>query len=140
MAKLGIGTAIIVLAATILSFSPAQTEVDTLERGRYLVEEVARCGWCHSPRNARGELDADRWLHGAPIWFKPTQRVQNWAYSAPPMAGLPGVTPDQVIKVLTTGRATDGRPLRRPMRPYKMKRADAEAIVTYLKSLRPPIR
>jgi mono/diheme cytochrome c family protein len=29
-----------------------------IERGRYLVEEVAKCAECHTPRNARGELDS----------------------------------------------------------------------------------
>jgi len=140
MAKLGICAIIITLVSTMLSFAPAQSEADALVRGGYLVEEVARCGWCHSPRDGRGELDSTKWLQGAPVWFQPSQRVQNWAYSAPPLAGLPGFTPEQVIKVLTTGRASDGRALRRPMRPYKMKRTDAEAIVAYLKSLRPPIR
>jgi mono/diheme cytochrome c family protein len=140
MAKLGIWAVILVIVSTTLSFSPARSEADALERGRYLVEEVAQCGWCHSPRDERGELDATKWLEGAPVWFQPSQRVPNWAYSAPPLAGLPSFTPEQVIKVLTTGRARDGRPLRRPMRPYRMKRADAEAIVAYLKSLPAPIR
>lgn len=35
-------------------------------RGRYLVEALAHCGECHTPRNALGALDRDRWLFGAP--------------------------------------------------------------------------
>lgn len=36
------------------------------ERGRYLVEALAHCGECHSPRDALGGLDRSRWLAGAP--------------------------------------------------------------------------
>lgn len=35
-------------------------------RGRYLVEALGHCGECHTPRNAAGGLDRDRWLAGAP--------------------------------------------------------------------------
>ncbi len=33
-------------------------------RGAYLVEALARCGECHTPRNALGALDRDLWLAG----------------------------------------------------------------------------
>lgn len=42
-------------------------EVDAeLERGRYLVETLAHCAECHTPRNALGGLDTSRWMGGAP--------------------------------------------------------------------------
>lgn len=37
-----------------------------LERGRYLVEALAHCGECHTPRNPLGALDTGRWMAGAP--------------------------------------------------------------------------
>ena len=37
-----------------------------LERGRYLVEALAHCGECHTPRTALGGLDRARWMAGAP--------------------------------------------------------------------------
>jgi len=37
-----------------------------LERGRYLVEALAHCAECHTPRNAVGALDTARWMGGAP--------------------------------------------------------------------------
>ena len=40
------------------------TEAET--RGRYLSEALAHCAECHTPRNALGALDHDRWLMGAP--------------------------------------------------------------------------
>ncbi|MBT0956954.1 cytochrome c [Alphaproteobacteria bacterium KMM 3653] len=35
------------------------------ERGRYLVEGLAHCGECHTPRNALGGLQRGQWLGGA---------------------------------------------------------------------------
>ncbi len=37
-----------------------------LERGRYLVEALAHCGECHTPRNALGGFESGQWLAGAP--------------------------------------------------------------------------
>ena len=36
------------------------------EHGRYLVEALAHCGECHTPRNALGGLRHDAWFAGAP--------------------------------------------------------------------------
>ena len=35
-------------------------------RGREIVEALAHCGECHTPRNALGGMDSARWLAGAP--------------------------------------------------------------------------
>ena len=35
-------------------------------RGRHIVEALAHCGECHTPRDALGGLDRARWLKGAP--------------------------------------------------------------------------
>lgn len=36
-----------------------------VERGRYLVEALAHCGECHTPRNALGGLATSEWMGGA---------------------------------------------------------------------------
>ena len=61
-------------------------EASQIERGRYLVEEVAKCAECHPPRNAQGELDGHAWLEGAPIWIMPVKPIPNWADRAPALA------------------------------------------------------
>lgn len=43
---------------------PNMTEEDL--KGRYLVEALAHCGECHTPRNALGAMDTSKWLGGAP--------------------------------------------------------------------------
>ena len=106
-----------------------------IERGRYLVEEVAKCPECHTPRKPNGELDAAAWLRGAPIWIKPIAAIPNWADNAPALAGLPSFTEAQAEKVLEEGTGPNGEDLRPPMHIYHMAPADARAIVAYLKSL-----
>ena len=146
----GYGLAAIVLAAGIsatvlmaranrsIAFAQANTgagEKGDLERGRYLVEEVAKCGECHTPRDGRGELRANAWLRGAPIWIKPVAPISNWADHAPPLAGFPSFTEEQGERILEKGTGPEGEELRPPMHIYHMNHADAKAIIAYLKSL-----
>lgn len=120
----------------IAAFQGAGSKSEQIERGRYLVEEVGQCGECHTPRDARGELLRSKWLAGAPVWFQPIHPVSNWAYAAPPIAGLGSLTKDQALQVLEKGLGPQGNPVRQPMHRYHMAAADAEAIVAYLQSLR----
>lgn len=114
--------------------SPApQGDVD---RGRYLVEQVAMCGECHTPRDSDGNIDRSRWLAGATIWIKPVHNMNNWAEWAPRLAGLPSFTDDQAEQVLEKGIGPNGAPIRPPMHIYHMSHADAIAIIAYLRSLR----
>lgn len=39
---------------------------DARARGRYLVEALAHCGECHTPRDRIGRLEHGNWLQGAP--------------------------------------------------------------------------
>lgn len=115
----------------------ASTEAGDVERGRYLVEEVAKCPECHTPRDARGNLDAHAWLQGAPIWIRPVQPIPDWADHVPPLAGLPSYTDEQMERVLEKGVGPEGEALRPPMHIYHMNASDAKAIIAYLKSLPP---
>jgi mono/diheme cytochrome c family protein len=38
----------------------------TEDRGRYIVEAMAHCGECHTPRNVLGGMETASWLAGAP--------------------------------------------------------------------------
>jgi len=114
---------------------PGPASKAEVERGRYLVEQVAKCPECHTPRKPNGELDAAAWLRGAPIWIKPVAAIPNWADHAPALAGLPSLTEAQAEKVLEDGTGPNGEDLRPPMQIYHMAPADARAIVAYLKSL-----
>jgi mono/diheme cytochrome c family protein len=106
-----------------------------VERGKYLVEEVAKCPECHTPRNDRGELRHEAWLSGAPIWIQPVAPIRNWADRAPALAGFPSFTEAQAERILEKGTGPEGEEIRPPMHIYHMNHADAKAIIAYLKSL-----
>jgi mono/diheme cytochrome c family protein len=113
----------------------APADKGEVERGRYLVEEVAKCPECHTPRNDRGELKADAWLRGGPIWIRPVAPISNWADHAPALAGFPSFTEEQGERILEKGTGPEGEELRPPMHIYHMTHADAKAIIAYLRSL-----
>ena len=121
-----------------MPLAEAVGEDNEIDRGRYLVEEVAKCGECHTPRDAKGELDQQSWLQGGSIWIEPVRPIQNWADRVPPIAGLPGLSVEQAERVLEKGIGPQGEALRPPMHIYHMKHADAKAIIAYLNSLRRP--
>jgi mono/diheme cytochrome c family protein len=104
-------------------------------RGKYIVEGVAGCGYCHTPRDENGDIDRTKWLAGAPVFYQPGQRVSGWPTTAPRISGLPPGSSAEMITLLTTSVSRSGRPLRAPMPSFRMTRPDAEAVVAYLRSL-----
>lgn len=115
--------------------APARISDSEAGRGRYLVEEVAKCSECHTPRDAENQLDRSRWLQGASIWIEPVRSVSNWAQFAPPLAGLPGLSDEQMQRVLEKGQAANGREIQPPMHLYHLNHADAQSVIAYLRSL-----
>jgi mono/diheme cytochrome c family protein len=110
--------------------------VTRVERGRYIVERVSMCFECHTPRDERGELRRDDWLAGAPIPVSPPRFGEaSWAIRAPRIAGLPGYTEQEGIRLLTRGIDRKGEHLRPPMPPFRFSEADAQAVVGYLKAV-----
>src|ERR1700751_1330813 len=108
---------------------------DTLvARGKYLVEDVAMCGMCHTPRDSSGNLDRSRWLEGAPLWLQPSVPIADWPLQAPRIAGSPPGSDAELVTLLTTGIWKTGQPLRSPMPQFRMTRQDATAVVAYLRS------
>ena len=107
--------------------------VALVKRGDYLVNEVARCGECHTPRDARGRLDKARNLQGAPVPFTPKQRGQEWEDKAPDitMSGKAGHwSEEKLIRYLMNGEEADA-----PMPAYHLTHDDATAVAAYLRSL-----
>jgi mono/diheme cytochrome c family protein len=109
----------------------------SVSRGQYIVEDVAMCGTCHTPRKPDGELDRSRWLAGASVPYLSAYPTSDWPLQAPRLAGLPPANDAGMITLLMTAVWTDGKPLRDPMPKFHMTRADAEAVLAYLKSINP---
>lgn len=108
-----------------------------VERGRYLVEQVAMCVDCHSPKDAKGMPDPARAMQGAAMFVKPIIKIPDWADTAPALAGLVGYTDAQIVRALTVHVGATGNPLRPPMPNYRLTQADAEAVAAYLRTLKP---
>jgi mono/diheme cytochrome c family protein len=104
-------------------------------RGKYLVESVAMCGQCHTPRDSQGNPDRKHWLQGGPVPFMPAEHDSDWPVRVPRIGGTPPADDADMVKLLTTGIWTTGNRLRFPMPQFRMERSDAEAVVAYLKSL-----
>ena len=105
-----------------------------LERGRYLVEALAHCGECHTPRNALGGMQTDKWLTGA---ANPSGQGR-----------IPGITPAELdwsasdtASYLTTGFTPEfdvvgGHMVEVVKNLAKMPTDDVTAIVAYIQSLK----
>jgi hypothetical protein len=76
-----------VLASTLPNCASADDEI---ARGKYIVENVAKCTECHSPRAQNGDLEKGLSLSGAKLEFKPITPNASWAESAPDIRGMKG--------------------------------------------------
>jgi len=125
------------LLGMVFASSAATPQSAKIARGKYLVEDVAVCGDCHSPHDEKGQPIPGKVLRGSALFFKPVTPMPVWADKAPNIAGLRGWDADAAVKFLMTGIAYNDLPGRPPMPQYHLNREDAEAVVAYLKSLTP---
>ena len=105
------------------------------ERGRYLVEALGHCGECHTPRNALGAMERDRWLAGGP--------------SPDGKGKFPNITPAaldwsaaDIVEYLTSGFTPEydsvgGHMALVVQNTAKLPESDRAAIAAYLKKVPP---
>ena len=93
------------------------------------------CVQCHTPRDANGNLIETKAFTGAPVPVTSPYLHQQWAFAAPRIAGLGGFTEEQVVTLLTTGRAIGREKPKPPMPPFRLSQEDAAAVVAYLKTV-----
>lgn len=116
---------------------PGDRAGERIQHGKYLVEAVALCGECHTPRNERGELLRDKWLQGGLVPGLGAEPPGALVREAPLIAGLPdGWNQADMVQFLETGMTPAGKYPRLPMPPYRMSHADALAITLYLEGLK----
>jgi mono/diheme cytochrome c family protein len=132
---LGIGfTGLILVGTATLRGQDAR-----LQRGKYLVEEVARCQECHTPKAEGGALDRAKWLKGAKLDVAPMAPIQGWHAASPDLTSTSALWTrwgaDGMTAFLETAKNPRGGKAGPPMPAYTLTHDDADAIVTYLKSL-----
>jgi mono/diheme cytochrome c family protein len=132
--RLGLGAAMLLLC------SPVLFAQDKIARGKYLVDEVGKCGDCHTPRLESGAFDTSKWLKGAVLNVAPIKPIRGWHKTAP------DITPGGqlwekwketgVRKYMQTGLTPKGGKSDAPMPTYKLSADDADSVVEYLKTLK----
>ncbi|MBI1894259.1 MAG: cytochrome c [Candidatus Rokubacteria bacterium] len=132
--KIAVITALIVLVAC--TQGQAQSAA---ERGKYLVEVLAACGNCHTPKGPQGDLP-DKILAGGFVIEEEFGKAITPNITPDKETGIGNWTDEQLIRAIN-GVSVSGRPLLPPMPwPYyagKIADADMKAIVAYLRSLKP---
>jgi mono/diheme cytochrome c family protein len=112
-----------------------------LERGKYLVEVLAACGNCHTPKGANGEIGGKHLAGGLEI-REPFGVAVASNITPDPDTGLGRWSDGEVIRAIRDGKGRDGRVLGPPM-PFHLYRRlsdrDVQAIVDYLRTV-PPVR
>ena len=115
--------------------APGAAPAGDLEHGRYIVERVAMCYECHSTRDPQGNIVAGTRFMGGAMPMRPSWR-SDWPLQIPRIAGLPGYSDDEAIRLLTQGAIRrDGTQLRYPMPRFRMTPQDAADVVAFLRSL-----
>lgn len=122
-----------------LSASTVGDTTGMVQRGEYIVRNVAVCGHCHAadPRDADGPLSGGmafrNWRLGTLLAANLTPDVET---------GLGAWSEAEIVRAIRSGEDREGHTLA-PVMPYAwfrgMSERDALAIARYLKSL-PPVR
>jgi mono/diheme cytochrome c family protein len=129
------------LIFTVAFASQGFAQSDKIARGKYLVEEVARCQECHTPKLSDGQFDKDKWLKGTTLNVQPIEAIKGWHKASPDLTATGRLWQGRwgqpaLMKLLSTGLGPSGKPADPPMPMYKMTQDDAEAVVEYLKTLK----
>lgn len=114
-------------------YQPDPTQSAAWNRGAYLVQGLAHCSTCHTPRNLLMAEQQHKLLKGASLgtWYAPD-------ITAPALQANPHWTQQMLAEYLLTGHAANGATAGGPMREAidksfsRMTDEDRQAIATYL--------
>ena len=135
--------ALIALCGGVTLFADKQsaTAETQAERGRYLVNTVAACGRCHTPRLAEGKPNPALELAGGFEFDDPAiGHVVGPNLTPDPETGLGKWSEEQIVTALRYGTRPDGTNIGPPMPvdTYRnMSDADLAAIAKYLHTMKP---
>jgi len=121
-------------------YRPDPSRSKEWNRGAYLVQAVAHCGECHSPRTLMGGIRRSRYLAGG-LWGPEDKRAGN--LTPHPKRGLGAWSLNDLTWALKTGFKPDGDSVEAVMGElvddgYRhLTAADLQAIGTYLRALPP---
>ncbi len=127
-----------VVAAGVTAMASAET---LLERGDYLVNTIAACGNCHTPKDSSGREIVGEALSGGFEFDDPgIGHVVGPNITPDPETGIGTWSEAQIVTALRDGKRPDGTIIGPPM-PIPVYRQlsdrDAQAIAAYLRSVKP---
>jgi hypothetical protein len=134
------GQVLVTIALLLSLFTAPVCAESQLERGRYLVETLAGCGNCHTPRGPNGPLKDKKFAGGEIIKHADFTAVTP-NITPDPQTGIGKWTDDQIALAIREGRRPDGRLLgpAMPSRSYRsLADDDVKAMIAYLRSV-PPV-
>jgi mono/diheme cytochrome c family protein len=113
-----------------------------VERGRYIMNTLGACTFCHTPLNPDGSRDNTRLLAGVDCLFDTDPAAGSGCVSSRNLTndptGLMNATDTQIKNAFRNGIRTDGKTLA-PIMPYwifhNMTDDDADAVVAYLRTV-----
>lgn len=129
------------IVAGALAFAALQLRAQSSDvaRGKYIVEQVAHCQDCHTPKTEAGDYDRTKWLKGAKLPFQPIAPIPGWHATSPDITSTSMLWQrwgdDGFAKFLETAKNPRGGSAGAPMPPYTLSHDDAVAVAAYLKSL-----
>jgi len=124
----------------VLFAAPGRAETQ-IQRGRYLVDTLAACGNCHTPRGPNGP-QMDKYLAGGDhIRHKDFDAVSA-NITPDPETGIGRWSDAQLFKAIREGQRPDGSLIgpAMPSKAYReMANDDVKAIIAYLRTV-PPVK
>jgi cytochrome c/cbb3-type cytochrome c oxidase subunit III len=131
------GQLLVAITLLLVWFAAPVRAESQLERGRYLVETLAGCGNCHTPRGPNGPLKDKKFAGGEIIKHADFTAVTP-NITPDTRTGIGTWTDDQIGSAIREGLRPDGRLLgpAMPSRSYRsLADDDVKAIVAYLRSV-----
>lgn len=120
------------------TFKPSPEASDEVNRGHYLVDGLAHCTSCHTPRNDMLAVDNSKYLEGATVggWYAPN-------LTSDPVSGIGNWTNQELVQYLRTGhvegKAQAGGGMAEAVQNsfQYLNDKDLNAIAAYLKTVKP---
>lgn len=124
----------ILVAAVVAAISASHAAAADSARGQYLVEALAACDNCHTPRGANGYDFSARFSGGSQIFTDKTYTVRGPNITPDRETGIGGWSDDMLRAAIAEGRSSDGQLA--PAMPSDSWRAltksDLDAIIAFL--------
>jgi mono/diheme cytochrome c family protein len=131
-------TILATLAAASSMFVASAGAQTPVERGKYLVETIAGCGNCHTPKGPQGPVMTRNLSGGGPIGEPALFTAHPSNITPDPETGIGKWTDAQIKTAIREGKRPDGTLIGPPM-PFELYRgladADLDAMVAYLRSV-----